>query len=137
MLAAHFGSLKGSNSCNHDNVQSKTLVSVKRKDNYLCAAISKQINALNGTKISNFRINPLSSLWCCSDTMDPLGLFWALAPLKIGLQPWNQVHLKENWILRKVVWFLATLAKWPLKEVAQPFKYISSRKLNLNLFYIR
>ena len=32
-------------------------------------------------------INPLRSLWCCSDTMDPLGLFWALAPLKIGLEP--------------------------------------------------
>ena len=31
--------------------------------------------------------NPLRSLWCYSDTMDPLGLFWALAPLKIGLEP--------------------------------------------------
>ena len=82
-------------------------------------------------------VNPLRSLWCCSDTMDPLGPFWALAPLIIGLEPWNQMHLKENWILRKVMWFSVTSAERPLKEVARPSKYVSSRKLNLNLSYIR
>ena len=81
--------------------------------------------------------NPLRSLWCCSNTMDPLGPFWALAPLIIGLEPWNQVHFKENWILRKVLWSLVTWAERPIKGVAWPSKYVSSRKLNLNLFYIR
>ena len=50
----------------------------------------------------SFHVNPLRSLWCCNDTIHPLGPFWALAPLIIGLAPWNQVHLKENWILRNV-----------------------------------
>ena len=55
---------------------------------HLFLAISNHFELFSAIfEFFSFHLNPLRSLWCCSDTMDSLSLYLALAPLKIWLEP--------------------------------------------------